>query len=428
MNDKELVLAMRHGSQNPKETRSANDLGRFGLGMKTASLSQCRQLTVVSLKRGQLSAARWDLDVVARTEKWTLLLLDRPEIAALPLVEILSSQDSGTMILWSRLDRLIAGENSVESSLGEGMVRVREHLALVFHRFLFEEGHFDHLNISINENPITALDPFLISHKATQRLPEERIRIEDSTVLVQPYILPHYSKLAPNELKLAGGEEGLRRQQGFYVYRNRRLIIWGTWFRLARQEELSKLARVRVDMTNALDHLWVLDIKKSVAYPPQEVRQNLKRIVERIAEGSRRVYTFRGRRSNDDRSVHIWDRIEDRNGICYRINRDHPIVTSIEGRLDDEDLGLWRSVLKQLDEMLPVEVVYADMGADRRHVRQRPDYTLEDLTDLADKLLDACGMNRTLRSNLLSGLNNIEPFSLYPDMTEAIIARLQNGR
>src|SRR5207249_2413326 len=133
--------------------------------MKTASLSQCREMTVVSLKDEQVSAARWDLDVVAITEKWTLLLLDRQEIDRLPLIHILRSQRSGTMVLWRRFDRLGAGESSVESALGEGMIRVREHLALVFHRFLSEGGQMGRLDLSNNEDPVLPVDPFLTSHR-----------------------------------------------------------------------------------------------------------------------------------------------------------------------------------------------------------------------------------------------------------------------
>jgi hypothetical protein len=427
MISEELTRAMRHGSQSPTNCRATNDLGRFGLGMKTASLSQCRELTVVSMKSGQLSAARWDLDVVATTKRWTLLLLEPTEIAELLFVNDLKSQGKGTMVLWRRLDRLSAGEGSVELALGEGMVRVREHLALVFHRFLSPEGKLDDLDISINENPVCPLDPFLTWHRATQKLPEEQIRLGDGLVLVQPFILPHYSKLAPSELELAGGEEGLRRQQGFYVYRNRRLIIWGTWFRLARQEELSKLARVRVDMPNTLDHLWTLDIKKSIAHPPLEVRQNLKRIVDRIAEGSRRVYTYRARRANDDTFVHIWDRTEGRHGISYRVNREHPIIASVAGRLDDTDVRLFFSALKALEDMFPAEALYGDMASDRRHVQQRPPTSSEEeLADLAGQLLDACGTNRASRINLLSSLHLLEPFSYHPDLTRAIVARMQS--
>jgi len=202
MDDKELVHAMRHGSQNPNVARSANDLGRFGLGMKTASLSQCRELTVVSMKNGRAAAARWDLDVISSTQKWTLLLLEHREIHELPFVDILESAGRGTMVLWRRLDRLEVGEGTIELGLGSGMVRVREHLALVFHRFLSsDETDSAQISLAMNENDVSPVDPFLTRHRATQKLPPEPIRIENSVVLVQPYILPHYSKLGPLDLR-----------------------------------------------------------------------------------------------------------------------------------------------------------------------------------------------------------------------------------
>ena len=181
-------------------------------------------------------------------------------------------------------------------------------------------------------------------------------------------------------------------------------------------------------MPNSLDHLWTLDIKKSVAHPPFEVRQNLRRILDRIAEGSRRVYTYRGRRSNEDGWVHIWDRTEGRDGISYRINREHPLITSAESRLDENDLELFHSALKGLEEMFPVEALYADMASDKRHIRQRPDSSEEELSDLAGQLIDACGTDKVSRSNLLSSLRLLEPFFHYPDITRAIVARMQGER
>ena len=128
--------------------------------------------------------------------------------------------------------------------------------------------------------------------------------IRGQQVVVRPYILPHISKLSQKELKALGGKEGLRRQQGFYIYRNRRLLVWGTWFRLMRQGDLSKLARVQVDIPNSLDDLWTLDIKKSTATPPEEVKQNLAVVIAKISEGSKRTWTYRGKKETSDDIVH----------------------------------------------------------------------------------------------------------------------------
>src|SRR5690606_6240943 len=105
----ELTHAMRHGSSNPTDQRGATDLGRFGLGLKTASLSQCRKLTVVSSKDGVLSARCWDLEVVRQTGRWLVVVPDESVIEALPLIKRLKAQASGTLVVWQDLDRLTAG-------------------------------------------------------------------------------------------------------------------------------------------------------------------------------------------------------------------------------------------------------------------------------------------------------------------------------
>lgn len=425
MSGADLIAAMRHGSRNPADTRAADDLGRFGLGLKTASLSQCRTLTVVSLRNGSITGATWSLDVIARTQQWTLLELDPSDIEALPLVQELCNYHHGTLVLWRDLDRIGLEEGSIEAGLREGMTRVREHLSLVFHRFVEPESRaFEPIEISLNEDPIEPRDPFLTTHQSTHKLPEQRVHLDGAVVVVQPYILPHFSKLTSQELELAGGEDGLRRRQGFYIYRNRRLIVWGSWFRLARQDELTKLARVRVDIPNSLDPLWTLDIKKSVASPPAIVAQNLRTIVARIANSSRRVYVHRGRRANDTPWVHLWDRAEHRDGIQYQVNREHPLVKAVANALDDADTGLFEPFIKQIERTLPIDAIYADMAATPQALHPAVSTTDEDLFELAGRLCDAClGDNEKRR--MLNGLAALEPFVHHPEITRRIVARLQ---
>jgi hypothetical protein len=420
----ELYNAMRHGSRNPNDVRTAKDLGRFGLGLKTASLSQARQLTVVTCKDRKLSGARWDLDVIARTQHWTLLTLDRGDISAIPFVDELIKKGQGTIVLWRHLDRLLSAEGSIELGLREGMTRVRQHLALVFHRFLGDEDRRSRVALSMNMDPIVPQDPFLTWHTATQALPVQDIHILGADVTVQPYILPHYTKLTPEELRVAGGEEGLRRQQGFYIYRNKRLIIWGTWFRLAKQEELTKLARVRVDIPNSLDSLWTLDIKKSAAAPPLEVRRNLASIIGRIAEGSGRVYRYRGRRINNDGLIHMWDRREGRTGIAYFVNREHPLFAALAQVLEEAEQSALVDLVGAIEAMLPIDAIYADRADDNRSIEQRPEYTVEELGDLAGRLLDVFGRASASRAKFLSQLALLEPFSFYPDESAFIMQRL----
>lgn len=426
MTSEELTEAMRHGGRSPLDIRSPHDLGRFGLGLKTASLSQCRKLTVISYKDESLEARCWDLNLVAERKAWILRVLDsNKEILALPHVNEIVHQGCGTVVLWQNFDRLAAGEVSVESALNSKIDQVREHLAVTFHRYLSGEPGLMRLSIEINNNPVSPIDIFLASHKATQHLYEEVFSVDGHEIRVQPYILPHISKLSAGDLRLAGGEEGLRHNQGFYIYRNRRLIIRGTWFRLARAEELTKLARVRVDIPNALDDLWTLDIKKSSAHPPEIVRRNLSRTVERIAERSRQTYKFRGRRMQRDGIIHTWNRIQGRDGISYSINREHPMVTALVNSLDDDQRRLLRGVLDTLESTYPADALYADLASDRpRAVEQRD---LESLKELAWQILDATVNLPGGRNSLLKILHTIEPFSSYPDLTRKIVKEMENA-
>lgn len=425
MMPQDLTEAMRHGGRSPLDVRSPHDLGRFGLGLKTASLSQCRKLTVVSYKDKTLAARCWDLDLVAERKAWMLRVPDSDEeIRRLPHVEEIIRQRRGTVVLWQDLDRLAAGEVSVESALDSKMDRVREHLAVTFHRYLSGEPGLTRLNIEINNNPVSPVDIFLASHRATQQLNKDVFSVQGHEIRVQPYILPHISKLSAEDLRLAGGEEDLRRNQGFYVYRNHRLIIRGTWFRLARAEELTKLARVRVDIPNALDDLWTLDIKKSSAHPPDVVRRNLGRTVDRIAERSRQTYTFRGRRTQRDGIIHAWNRIQGRGGISYNINREHPVVTALVESFDDDQRRLFRGVLDTLESTYPADALYADMASDRPRVTEERD--LDSLKELALQILDAAE-NLRGRHTLIGILPTIEPFSSYPDFTREIVRELENA-
>src|SRR5262249_35714401 len=156
----------------------------------------------------------------------------------------------------------------------------------------------------------------------------------------------HYSRMSEREKELAAGEDGLLGRQGFYVYRSRRLILGGTWFRLASREELTKLARVRVDIPNSLDHLWTLDIKKSVVHPPAARRANRQRTVGRIAGASRQVFRFRGRPTETGATIHLWQRIEDRDGVVYRINKDHPLVSALRGLVGEGEDDTLQAILK----------------------------------------------------------------------------------
>ncbi|MBL8199779.1 MAG: ATP-binding protein [Chromatiales bacterium] len=424
LTSKELREAMRLGARDPREVRDREDLGRFSLGMKTASFSQCRQLTVVSEKNGARSGACWDLDIVRQRDDWGLLPVTGAEMAALPGIEGLSGQ--GTGILWRKIDRLdLDGDNDRSRRiLNARMDSVRRHLSLVFHRFLEGDPRRPRVAMAINGNPVEAFDPFNARNTATSHMLDEKVTIGDETVSIQPYILPHHSKVSPQEYERLAGEEGYLRNQGFYVYRNRRLINWGTWFRLAKQEELTKLARVKVDIPNTLDQLWTIDVRKSRANPPHAIRERMRQVVDRIRQSAKRPYTHRGtlvmERQKTVKQVWVRRVFNERN--AYEIDLSHPLVEDLRMDLEADTRSRLDAVLKLVGSSFPAALFFSDMGTDPKKTEPvAPDD--EFLIVLARMMRDACtAENETdFRARLLL----VEPFASLPERMDRIIAQLE---
>jgi len=365
MSKAEIIDALVIGGSDPRDTRSETDLGRFGLGLKTATFSQCRNLTVVSRSQGEIAAASWDLDLIEKRRDWIVSILDECEIQALDFVDQIPV--SGTLVLWRKLDRLFEEvdlENR-ERFVNGKLCQLEDHLSLVFHRFLNGEvKNFPKLKISINGHDIRAFDPFCLKNKATQILPLEKVRLGDSVVEIQPYILPHYSKLDAHTRELYKNRSDFVSNQGAYVYRNGRLMAWGDWFRLIPKGEATKLARVKIDFTNDLDAMWTIDIKKASARPPAAVRDRLKQVIARVSEGSSRVSKGHGKKLFQKDKTPIWNRYAEQGLIRYDINADHPMVQGLCEGLSEQQIKYLMMTLKAIGASLPSEMIYSDFSID----------------------------------------------------------------
>lgn len=420
MDGGKLLDAMRPGSQNPLDNRAEGDLGRFGLGMKTASFSQCRRLTVVTLNAGLLNAARWDLDYVADKDDWLLQVLNETEIAETSFIDRLN--DSGTLVVWEKLDRLSdeTQKTSLKDHLYEQLDQARHHLELVFHRFLAGEKPFRKISIRINGAEVNAFDPYNSKHPATIPSPEERILVSGAHVVVQSFVLPHHNKASKDEWEKYAGDGGYLRNQGFYVYRAGRLIVHGTWFRLIKQSELTKLARVRVDMPTELDHLWKIDVKKASASPPLIVRQRLKTIIDKIAGASNRVYTQRGARITDPRVTPFWTRRVDKNQISYEVNREHPTLASFAEKLDDRNAADFEALLSIIEKSFPMDALFSDIASKPESVDTSPvtDEALRGLISLTVSYLRDSNMSD---EQIVEQLSKSDPYRTHWKVAEPLV-------
>ncbi len=418
MSENELYEAMRYGSSNPLEKRRENDLGRFGLGMKSASLSQCRHLVVISKQYHDICAYSWDLDYVIEKKSWMLKGFSEEELDKYPEIKRLKKLEHGTYIFLGDFDRIKESTSNISETFNKNLSEMNDHIALVFHRFI-EEG----LNIRINELPVEARDPFLSYHPATQRKKESSIYINNERILLKPFILPHLSKLSRSDLDKVGGKENLRTNQGFYVYRNKRLIIWGTWFRLERKDELNKLARVRVDIPNTLDYMWSIDIKKSTATLPDIIKKNMYSAVYDSVLGSENVHTYRGRKEKKDVDIeYVWEKIKNRDGYEYIINRNIPQLRLLEETLNDGQIKMLDSVIKTLEESFPVLALYADVakGNIEEHKTEEHKEEIETIWNELNKQFEYIKANNLPLVRYYKAFQKVEPYCNYPEIKERI--------
>ncbi|MFD1694958.1 ATP-binding protein [Roseibium aestuarii] len=359
MTEHDLVEAMRLGAKNPTSMRTPRDLGRFGLGMKSASFSQCRCLTVMTRHRDALACAQWNLDRIARENDWTLELIDDPD----PLGRSYLLASSGTVVFWDNLDRMMGGhaDDPVKrtATLNSELSRAERHLRLVFHRFL--EGNNPRLKLFLNGRRLTPIDPMAKDSTSGQWDPPDEIVLEQGVVKVRCRTLPHHKMVSKEQWNELGGPEGHLKSQGLYVYREDRLIIAGSWLGLAKQTELTKLCRISVDIPNTMDADWKIDVKKASAQLPPVVRERLKKVIERFVGTSKRTYQRRGQKLVDETRLPVWNRVLKDGHVIFRPNLEHPVFQTFSAQLPEELHIDFQRCLRLIGSSLPIETLHAEL-------------------------------------------------------------------
>lgn len=423
MDEAGLDLAMRLGERSPLEVREKGDLGRFGLGLKTASFSQCRRLTVASVRNGLVGCLRWDLDALAAGPGNDWHLLEGPAPGSEGLLSPLLEASRGTIVVWEVLDRIIT-PGSTERDFLDLMDEVDRHLAMVFHRYLSGPGI--PLTIKINGRPVQAWDPFLRNNPAAWASPVQRL---PGMVEVQCHVLPHKDHLNPREETSAAGPHGWTAQQGFYVYRNRRLLLAASWLGLGQgrswtKEEAHRLARIRIDIPNSADADWKIDIRKSTASPPVGLRMALTRLAEETRARARRVFAHRGQPTLAIRGgevIQAWRAEHKASGLRYRIDRDHPAVRAI---LEDAGnlAGPVRAMLRVIEETVPVQRIWLDTAEARETPRtsfagEPPNEVRQVLGVMYRNMVLRKGVRPERAREMLLGM---EPFHNFPELVATL--------
>ncbi|MFN6007014.1 MAG: ATP-binding protein [Paracoccaceae bacterium] len=424
MSEIDLIEAMRPGSRNPLDPREGHDLGRFGLGLKSASFSQCRQLTVATRKDGVASVATWDLDEVSRTNRWEVLLEECS--SDIPGIDRLG--EKGTVVIWRKLDRLAASYRhdgtKRSAEINAALTEAEHHLRLCFHRYM--EGTRPQLRLTLNDRRLSPIDPFASANMATQVDDEELLPLANGTVVTQTFTLPHHSRMSKTEWEEVGGPEGHLRSQGFYIYRERRLIIAGGWLGLARATELTKLSRVRVDIPNTMDADWKIDVRKASAQMPPIVRERLRKIVERMQGTSKRTYQRRGRKLVDQANLPLWSRFQKDGAIIYRPNGEHPAIAGFMSSLPEEFQHGFRTCITLLGAGLPVGALHADMLGAAESVEADP-AEFEEIAASVEQAVRTLLSTGMTGNDVVNALCSVEPLLRHRDSVQQLIEDIVEG-
>ena len=429
MTEAVLSNAMRPGSRSPLEDRDPADLGRFGLGLKTASFSQCRPLSVdTKTTSGEKSWRCGDLDFVAKHDEWRLLR--NVTKVADEASKILDTLNSGTLVMLESLDRVVGGATESDEKAHEhflsGINEVRNHLAMTFHRFIATPR--PRLNIWINgtgkQNLVEAWDPFMENHPCTTRTPIDPVQFGGEIVNIRGYVLPHKDKLDEREFNYASGPRGWNSQQGFYIYRNDRMLVSGSWLNLGPlrawpKQEHYNLARLSIDIPNSMDSEWSLDVKKSTAMPPQNTRYRLMKLAEDVRGQARSVFVHRGEYGprgslNPVELERPWISTPRNGRTIYKICRQHPFIKGLLFKLGSLKTEA-DAMLRFLEETVPVQKIWLD-AAEANHANAIPYEGIDEKILVADmkRIWEILLESGVSKDEARMRIGSMEPFNRYP--------------
>lgn len=438
MGANEISEAMRPGGKNPLHHRDESDLGRFSLGLKTASWSQCKKVSVWSkVSDAPISSRCWDLDYVAKHNEWRVLKSLGGELEVIKLEKL----DSGTLVKWAKLsstlfDELVNSKDGL-THFNDLIHEMQDYLGMIFHRFILglakSNKNSGPINIFVNGEKTKAWNPFETSKKiVSQVTPLETISFMGTPLDIKGYVLPHKDKLTEHEYKLGGGPGGWLDQQGFYVFRAERLLVAGDWLGLGRgrawvKEEQYRLARISIEIPNSLDQAWSLDIKKSIATPPPQLKAKLTMLAEKVREDAKKAFIYRGKYgprpvAPTHISIAAWEQVS-RNGVLtYRINKKHPLYLGLREKL----AGLtsdFDSVIRMIEESVPIQKIWIDAAeSDQNHAipyEGLDDELKSDIKKMYKYLIEKMDSKKTI--DLIKAS---DPFNRYPELVDKVVSKL----
>ena len=366
--------------------------------MKTASFSQAKKLIVISKTEGKsVNAAVWDIDRIVQENKWILETLSGKELSKIKHLKIDQNTKSGTQVLWLKIDRYSKDREDshtvIEKELVKDINLIRRAIAVLFHRYLKvdpQDKGIKKIKVFMNNpeenNPIKAIDPFMRIYPGYQFSAEEKIYEKQGTVNIIIHNVPHPDRLTKQALEDVGGAESYNAKQGFYIYRDKRLMIEGEWLGTHAAGILGNRARVQVDMPSKMDKVYGTDVKKASFQFPPAFKRKLTTLSRVATNDSKKDYKRRAK----TKSVvnEYWDIVLDpkTNTTEYRIKPSNSSLKEIMKNLKDEQRRALAKFLINLAKYLPLKHILYTMANRPKSIKEYDDWSamLEEILKKSD--------------------------------------------
>jgi hypothetical protein len=418
MSKAEMLKALTLGGDGIETERNTEDLGRFGLGLKTASVSQCRKLTLLSKKDNEdVNSLVFDLDHI-KNHGWEVFELENSENLIATLKDrlehkqLLDSQ-SWTVVFWENLDKIqIPSVNLFYAELR----KVRNHFELIYHKFK------EIVEMRLNGTPIVYWDPYETAISTEEKFFKYGLR--DDEFSLKGHVLKHSSEFQNtadynNQSKIGT----FNQNQGFFVYRNKRLIYSGGWLGLFKKEHHYILARVEINLTNKLesDLAWAVNISKSSVSIPRFAETNIRSECNRIRTDANNTFRYHGgvkkhilKKNIPETTIQpLWDfqtkGVKSGQKSQYKINTKHPLFDNfLKGLAKDKSKEKeFKQLIKYIESYLPIDNIFS------RKANNEVEQILDDDSKIYQNFIDFMDIYKLNMSanRAFAILINTEPFN-----------------
>lgn len=401
MSKKELSANMQFPSRDMESERDINDLGRFGLGMKTASFSQTRKFTVISREKGteEYSALSWDVFHLKKTGKWEIIMNTKEEIQSLLDRYIKTSDnhlekqedyDPNTIVIWDGLknfNNYLDSDKHIKHLNEELTATTSEYLSVVFHKFM--ELTHNPLKIRLNNILVKPFNPFSATTGDLARVLEPReMSLGNDVLKMEGFVLPVTA--SDNSNIWTPANKSLLDMEGVYVYRGNRIIFFGGWNGIIRKQAKLKLARLKIQVGNMNDEKLQLNVAKSKISIPYELKMGALRYISELKTDAIKEYNNRGLRSSTEKhsknenNLSLLQKQSTTKGPIYSINQKYPLVKIISDELSSDASKYFKTLLKGINILLNKQ-----RYTDNNYVGLIQDgISLDDVIATTKKLLD----------------------------------------